>query len=466
MRAFMTHTTRHKTVVGSTFAIPLDTLGETQALEEKNRLTMIPKNGFGPPPPPVFAWFEEDGYLHVPRFYGMERYGTAEKDDRAEGEVIALFPFHGELTDVQKRATDAVMEKHYRDGGDWGAMVCLPCGYGKTVFAVHLVTQILKKKACILVHKTTIRDQWKHSFDTFCPGIKVGFLQGKQWEVEGYDVVIAMVMTLAKRDFSCDLLDSVGTVVCDECHHLAAPVMSRAMRKFRAKCVLGLTATKDRPDGLTPLLHWTLGLEAFRAERLGGESVRISMAIFPNVVREIKNKEGKPLTSVMTTKLAVHKGRNRFIAKRVGVMRGAGRVIIILSDRIDQLKMLYEMIREEGVAKEELGMFYGSTPESERNEQLSRKVVLCSYGMANEGLDKREADTCVMASPKGRVVQCIGRVQRPCPTKQPPLVLDIVDDNSCFQSLRWTRQRMYSREKYEVQVVNVSENQDGNVWFT
>ena len=466
MRAFMTHTTQHQTRIGATYAIPLDTLGDTLATEEKNRLSMVPRNSFGPQPSPVFAWSVEDGHLHVPRFYGIERYGEASIDTRRDGDEMVQYEFNGNLTDVQSRAVKAVVDKHFCSGGDYGAMICIPCGMGKTVLAVYLITQILRRKACILVHKALIRDQWKHAFETFCPGIRVGFVQGKTWQVEGYDVVIAMILTVAKRDISIETLDCFGTVCCDECHHMAAPVMNKAMRKFRARNILGLTATKDRPDGLTPLLHMTLGLEAFRAERLGGESVRVSMALLPNHVQEIKSRDGKPLTSIMTTKLAINRERNLFIAERVSVMRKAGRIIMVLSDRIEQLKALKTMIAEAGVPEEQIGIFYGKTPDEERCVELAKEVALCSYGMANEGLDKKEADTCVMASPKGRVVQCIGRVQRPCPTKKSPLVLDIVDNNRCFQTLRWSRQRTYSKEKYEVQVVEVSKDMDDTVWFT
>lgn len=463
----MTHTTRHRTVLGSTYAIPLETLGTSLADEAREELTLCPRSSFGPPPPPVTAWFERDGHLHVPRFYGIERYGPPVVDLRSDGAELPALPFQATLTEVQTRAVDAVVTKHFsgRDTHDCGAIVCLPCGMGKTVLAVYLVTQVLKRKACIIVHKGIIRDQWKAAFQTFCPGLRVGFLQGKTCEVAGYDVVVAMVLTLAKRETPEWAFDDFGTVVCDECHHYAAPVMNLAMRKFRARHIVGLTATKDRPDGLTPLLHWTMGVEAFRAERNGGESVRVSMAVFKNVVREIRSRDGKPLTAVMTSKLTLNHGRNEFIAARVVAMRRTGRVVIVLSDRIQQLKTLHGMVLRRGVAEEEVGLFYSATPEAERQEQLARAIVLCSYGMANEGLDKREADTCVMASPKARVTQCIGRIQRPCATKQGPLVLDIVDDNSVFQALRWSRQRLYSREKYEVQLVEVREGMDDGVWF-
>ena len=89
------------------------------------------------------------------------------------------------------------------------------------------------------------------------PTVRVGVVQGggKQWDSEESDGVVAMVPTVASgasdRGVRC-----FGTVIIDERHHLAAPVMNKAMRKFRAKNVIGLTATKERSDGMTPLLHW------------------------------------------------------------------------------------------------------------------------------------------------------------------------------------------------------------------
>ena len=127
---------------------------------------------------------------------------------------------------------------------------------------------------------------------------------------------------------------------------------------------------------------------------------------------------------------------------------------MVLSDRIAQLYALRTLVIADGcVAEVDVGVFRGGQTDAEREEQLRRPIVMCSYGMANEGVDKTEADTCIMATPKGRVTQCIGRVQRPSTTKQTPLVVDVVDDVSVFRSLRWTRQRTYAQNKYTVQVL-------------
>ena len=462
MQPFMTTQRPHAgSKVGATYSLPMSSVTDVDT--ELSRLTVQARSVYGSPPPPYKAWFVEDDVLHVPRFYGLERFGMAETDARVAGDAIDV-AFVGELTHVQHRAAAAVFARELSQEGCGGVMISLPCGYGKTVWAVHAIVT-LRRKACVLVHKAFLRDQWTQTFERFCPGIRLGYIQGKVCTVDDVDVVIAMVMTVAKR--ACVNFDTFGTICFDECHHMAAPVMHLATRKFRARYVIGLTATKERPDGLTPLLHWSIGAEGFRVDREGESSVRVSLALFSGGSTEVQGRDGKPIASLMITQLARHEGRNRFIASRVVAMRAAGRVVLVLSDRLAQLHTLHAMVVAGGVDASEVGMFTGATKAVDRKEQLSKEVVFCSYSMANEGLDKREADTCVMATPKARVVQCIGRIQRPCTTKQPPLVLDVADDSAIFMQLRWKRARLYASEKYEVQLIRVvaDDERGADEWF-
>ena len=461
MRAFLAaRPPRAGTRVGATYAIPLSSLTEHELEDEKKHLTLQARCTFGAPPPPFCAYRVAEGALHVPRFYGLARYGPAEADDRVDGEPIDM-TFVGTPTAVQARATAAVLGRDFaEEGGVKGTIVVLPCGYGKTCWAIQQMAR-LKRKTCVIVHKGVLRDQWVGAIARFCaPGVRVGVLQGDTNDVDDCDVVIAMVLTLARREYAN--LDKVGLVVCDEAHHMAAPVMNLAMRHFRARHVIGLTATLERPDGLTPLLHHTLGPEGFRAER-DSEPVRVSVALFQGASREILTRDGKPITALMINALAKHAGRNAFLVRRVVALRRVGRVIMVLSDRIEQLKTLKAMLATH-LPEEELGLFVGATKEAQRAAELAKPIVLCSYAMANEGVDKVELDTCVFATPKGRVTQAIGRCQRPCPTKQAPLVLDVADDANVFTALRWTRQRYYSKERYAVQTLAAAGASEGEWW--
>ena len=106
MRAFLAaRPPRAGSRVGATYAVPLASLGEQELEDEKARLTLQARSSFGAPPPPFCAWSIEEGTLHVPRFYGLERFGAAEVDERVDGEPISL-TFAGTPTDVQRPPTN------------------------------------------------------------------------------------------------------------------------------------------------------------------------------------------------------------------------------------------------------------------------------------------------------------------------------------------------------------------------
>lgn len=451
------------TRVGATYVIPVASLSPAELEAEQARLTLQARCSFGQPPPPFRAWhLDEDGrHLHVPRFYGLERFGVAEVDERSLGDAIPDdLAFRGTPTDVQARATSAVFAKHLDPTQDGGTLVSLPCGFGKTVWSIHAFAR-LRRKACVLVHKAVLRDQWKASFEAFCPGTRVGILQGDRCEIDGVDVTIAMIQTLAnRREYD---LSSFGVLICDECHHIAAPTMNSVVRLFAARYVIGLSATKNRADGLTPLLHWSLGPEGFHVER-DSEPVRVSFATFEGGCREVLSRTGQPLCAVMTNQLAKHAGRNRFLAERIVAYRRAGRAIIVLSDRLEQLTILRTLTQNAGVPEEQLGVFVGSTKERDRAAQLARPIVFCSYAIASEGLDKRELDTLVLATPKGNVEQAVGRIQRPCETKMPPVVLDVADNVSLYVPLRFKRGNLYKRHGYKMQTLSALEAREED-WF-
>ena len=160
MRAFLSNPRpRRESRVGATYSLPITSFGEQDLEDEKNRLTIQAKRGFGVPPPPFQAWHVVGDRLHVPRFYGIDRFGPAEVDERVPGDAIDL-TFEGTLTEVQQRAMDAIFGRLMAPGGINGAINSLPCGFGKTVWTVAAIATELERKACIIVHKEVLRDQW------------------------------------------------------------------------------------------------------------------------------------------------------------------------------------------------------------------------------------------------------------------------------------------------------------------
>ena len=93
-----------------------------------------------------------------------------------------------------------------------------------------------------------LRDQWAASLARLCPGVRVGFEQGDTWDVADRRVVIAMVLTVAKRDFAASTpSDGFGTVEARRARGAAAASCAASAAPRRARCAIGLTATMERP---------------------------------------------------------------------------------------------------------------------------------------------------------------------------------------------------------------------------
>ena len=78
----------------------------------------------------------------------------------------------------------------------------------------------------------------------FLPEAKLGCIQQKKVDIEGKDIVLGMLQSIAMRDYPEETFNSFGFIIFDECHHLGAEVFSRALPKLTTTYMLGLSATR------------------------------------------------------------------------------------------------------------------------------------------------------------------------------------------------------------------------------
>ena len=376
-------------------------------------------------------------FLSVPRFYGLSHFGPPTTLQTSQGDALIHLEFRGTLGDVQQRAlTSLEPTPESATTPPFGGIIVLPCGFGKTVTALAYACR-MQTRTLVVVAKTFLADQWEQQVQKFT-NATVGRIQQNEFRVG--EITIALVQTLIAREYD---LDAFGLVIFDECHHMAAKCFSAALWKLRAARILGLSATPERSDGLTQLLYWSMGDIKFRASRSATEHMRVHQRVYDGApVREVTGRDEKINLSAMVTLLAADRARTLFVS---GVVRDAvaeGHCVIVLSDRIAQLKALHAML--EGL---EVGFYIGATPAAERRRvEAEARVVLSSYSMAKEGLDIPRLSCLVMATPKSEVEQAVGRIQRPCAQKMTPLVEDIVDAYSIFSAMRWKRRRFFKAQ--------------------
>lgn len=445
--------------------MPLQTLSDPELRRHEQRLTMVPADsfGFGGAEASAFEVFTKTStHLVVPRFYGIDAFGPAERERTCKGVRLSAeaSAFRGELTEEQCRVVGAVEQ---RFGGEnhaldapfpRGGMLVLPCGFGKTVIALHVATRTVGRRCIVLVHKQGLLEQWCTRAEQFAPGATVGVMRQDRLDADA-DILVAMIQTVARRDCAAQLRDR-GLVIVDECHHLGAPVFGSAMAKLSCAWTLGLSATPERKDGLTSLLFMTMGSIMCRIER-PKETAHVTSLIFDEKAthHEVLSSSGRPVYVAMVNRLAVDARRNSAIALHVARLQRAGRNVLVLSERIAQLKALAVLLTQtEGVAEERVGFYVGASTPAEREESARRSVLLSTYHMAREGLDLKHLTALCLASPTSDLTQAVGRVQRSSGrerTGPPPLILDPCDTYSLFEHQARKRRRFFKAAGFTIQ---------------
>lgn len=164
--------------------------------------------------PVEFPIYRESGKkLYVPRFYGIKKFGTPKQNKLSNGIDIDI-EFNGSLRDYQQTIVDAYLSQAYSTGG---GLIDVPCGAGKTVLALYILSQ-LKKKTLVIVHKEFLMNQWIERIQQYLPSARVGKLQGQTMDIEDKDIVIGMLQTLSMKDeLTENDFKPFGFTIIDEC---------------------------------------------------------------------------------------------------------------------------------------------------------------------------------------------------------------------------------------------------------
>ena len=397
--------------------------------EIKKNLTVRPaENALGIRPPSFRVWQDgsKAGTIRVPPFCD-----AVTPDARAAASspgAPARIDFVGTLRPHQNEAISRGVEAG-------GGVLSLDVGMGKTVCALALAARF-KRRTMIIVHKGFLADQWIERIGQFCPGATIGRIQQDTFEVEGKDFVIAMIQTLCVRPWPVGAFSSVGTVIVDEAHHIAAQAFSQTMFLFRPKYTLGLTATPERKDGLTRLLYWFMGPEFFRLQRRDQENVTVHRVPFTCEAF----LEAPPVTNFgklnfaeVINVLTRIPERNALIKDLI--QKSPGRHILVLTDRREHATWLRDNIPQSS-------LYIGGMKQDALEAATKARVVVGTFSLAQEGLDIPTLDTVFLVTPHSDVKQAIGRILRGASR---PVIWDVVDSWSVLYSM-WRKRLGTYRE--------------------
>lgn len=398
---------------------------------------------------PVFL--ESQDYMYVPKHYGIETYGHPQTERDVAKTDESFWEFTGSLRDTQQDVVKSYLCPEPRDG-----ILSLQTGGGKTVCALYIASR-LQVPTIVLVHNTFLRDQWIERISAFLPKSRIGSVQGDTLDIENKDIVVAMLQTVCMKDYPAKTFQRFGLTIVDECHHIASESFSQAVPKLTCQHMLGLSATPERKDRLMHVINWFLGPILYRSNTTDkvDEKVKVEVYEFEGGDEKfnevIYNNSGVMFTSLMINKLVEYGPRNEMICQLVeDVFEEKERNILILTDRVDHSKVLFDMLPEY-IQKE--SCILGRNVKAEQRSVWcdTKRILISTYQLVKEGFDNARLNTLFIATPRPDVDQTVGRILRVEKTKRTvdPLIIDIVDP--AFRRQFQERLSLYNKRSYNVQ---------------
>lgn len=456
-------------------------------------------------------YLESPKKIYLPRYYGIQKYGLPKSNKLIGTGIQANLKFDGSLRPYQINIADIYL-KAAREMG--GGLISIGCGRGKTVIGLYIASSI-NLKTLVVVHKEFLAEQWverilgdpSKNIKGFLPTAKVGRLQGKIIDVEGKDIVIAMVQSLSQKDYDENMLKEFGLVIYDECHHLSAEIFSRALIKTATQFTLGLSATPDRKDGLTHVFKYFLGDIVYSEAQNEDQTILIKGIHYynddPVYAAEITNRMGDLNRPQMINNICGCERRNKVILSELQILMNEGRKVLILSDRKEHLKYIMDQIEttifktsiepvQEVVVEEKKkrknkkkkdgdedvddtgptklcgkisGLYVGGMKQTDLKISEDKDIILGTYPMVSEGFDCPTLDTVILASPKSDVVQSVGRIMRKKPEDRDRQhqVIDIIDYFGTFAQQWETRKKYYRKQKYQFAEFTYDDNSNETI---
>jgi len=400
------------------------------------------------------VYLESTDYIYVPKHYGIETFGQYSTSYRDVPKTEDKYwEFSGTIRAAQEPVVNSFLLPTPRDG-----VISLQTGGGKTVCGLYIASR-LKLPTLILVHSGFLKDQWIERIQAFLPKARIGTIQGEILDIENKDIVVGMLQTISMKEFPPKTFACFGLVIVDECHHIASESFVQAIPKLTSKHMLGLSATPERKDRLMHVINWCLGpilYQSDSAEKVDS-GVKVEVMEFETDDAEfntiIKNQAGVMFTSLMVNKLTEFEPRNKMLIELLkDVYEEENRQILVLTDRVEHTKKLFEMLPPEIQAHTGI-LARGMNPAVRTEFCESKRILISTYQLVKEGFDVASLNTLVMATPRPDIEQIVGRILRVEKTKRTvePLIFDIVD--STFRRQFQSRLSLYKERNYIVEKV-------------
>jgi len=451
------------------FYVPYEAVGtEASIRTERNNLTWKSRYHDGDKPIRMFKDLPGDGYLGMPRAYGMLRYPQlAVEDHRTDGLAFTAPPArlpdpnHPAVKEPKAQAKfmaeldqAVIQEQHF--------LAEATTGSGKTVCSMRSAA-IRGRKTAVLVPLERLMDQWHKEIATHLgiPENKIGVVQSDTCEWEDKDFVLCMMKSMGMRRYHPEFYKSVGTVIVDEAHRLGTPELAMITTQFPARVRFGMSATLDRTDGSDRVIFWHIGPRKVRSVATAVDC-HIYVKRYDDggrmaAIPPLKKKKGKKVSDhgFRIKKLTEDGMRNQMLVHYIKRLWNSGRKILAIGDHVGHVQVIMQLCAQAGIPPSAMGQCTGErhirngvkvtkkkvTREEFDHAKENADIVFATYGSFKEGIDEPRLDAGIELSPQSKAKQTIGRVRRPHPGKDKALWITIVDEGD-WMSRRYFMSRL------------------------
>lgn len=362
-------------------------------------------------------------------------------------DMVPLYEYQEAAVSAMKRAGCGILQS--------------PCGSGKTQMGIALAARI-GRKTLWLTHTADLLNQSYDRARQYYPEETLGKITGGRVQI-GSHMTFATVQTLSKLDLEKYKYEW-DVIIVDECHRVSGTpsgmkMFYRVMSRLAASYKYGLSATVHRSDGLIKSTFAILGDiqykvpdEAVAEKIMQVEILRRDTGIMTS--RSCLDTDGTMVYSKLMEYLTGNIARCQIIAE--DLVKNQNHSNLILSDRLDHLHLLQNMLPEE--LKKDSTMIDGRmTSKKAKADRIQaiedmkagkKHFLFASFSLAKEGLDIPRLDRLYLTTPKkdyAVVTQSIGRIARTSEGKEQPVCYDYVDQIG-FCENQWKRRKTSYRK--------------------
>ena len=364
------------------------------------------------------------------------------------------------------RAYQSNAAKAFHAGGSvagGNGVIVLPCGAGKTVVALGVMS-LVGEKTLVLTTNTVAVRQWREELldKTSLRPDQVGEYTGDEKSVCPVTISTYQMLTWRRsksgefEHFKLFSRENWGLVVYDEVHLLPAPVF-RVTADLQARRRLGLTATLVREDGKEDEGFCLIGPKRYDVpwKVLEGQGF-----IAPATCVEVR----VPLEPSLRSLYASSDARGKFrvasenpaklpVVDRL-IERHAGAHILVIGQYLDQLHALQRHLNAP--------LITGKTPTSEREKlyaafKTGAIPLLIVSKVGNFAIDLPDANVAIQISgtfgSRQEEAQRLGRVLRPKSDGSGAVFYSVVTLGSRDQDFAQKRQLFLTEQGYAYEII-------------